>query len=304
MIDDTALIDLLQEYFCKKLAQKLDIPFESFHTIMLIGSSVQPETMSSKSDIDVVVFIEDHWAERPANFKAGMQTLYKNQRKKIKLAVDIKIYTLCSFRNELYHDSLTRVFAILNAYRIIYSADNTVTEIIIDGNNRMNDCVELSIDHLKRMNVALEIKNLKNYFNNARSALQSERIRDNGLLLQLRLFEYMKEFIVQFQLICYAMDLKKGIQDHEIAPFVKNLMVFQNTDGTRLLDPGKYLLDSRVKELLTHINMEIFHSKPDLIAGINSLFDCINAAFIRQTGSPLLTDQENYEYFSYFKMNV
>ena len=300
MFSNKELVSISHKYLKNKISNKLNIEIDSIHTIIKIGSCVYPITMRKKSDIDLVYFLEDKNLDCPKIFKAGYQTNSINyQQKVLTIPIDVKLYSIASFREEMYHGSLTRAFAILNAFKIIYSKDNTIRKIISDAEKRIYLTVNLTKDNLKKLNIPDEMKNIENYFNDALSVLLSEKIKDNLILINLRLFEYLKDFIIQFQRILLAIDIQNQSNLNNINAYIRNLIVFKNSDGTRLLDHKKYLLDSRVKTSLKDLNSIFMKSDSFSIQQlIASIFNCISSSFFKHTGYSLLRTTKHYEYFS------
>jgi hypothetical protein len=301
MLSDETIIDISTDYFKNVISKKLQLKIKSIHTIMLIGSCVQPLTMRKKSDIDLVFFLDDDYFDSPKNFKALYQTnVVKHNKKEINLAVDIKLYSLSSFQQEMYHDSLTRVFAILNAYKIIYSENSFVQDTLMDATERMDLSIQLGKEQLEKIDIVAEVENLENYFNDALSVLLSEKLKTNLALSYLRLYEYLKEFIVQYQRVLFAKDIQRNCNTKLMNEHIKNLLVFKNSDGTRLLDANKYVVDERVKILVANLHKAL--EKSGTISFdklVNSLFGCINDAFKKDIGYSILNDKKRYAYFSY-----
>lgn len=306
ILSDNDLIYISQHSLKNKISEKLNITFDSFHTIMLIGSCVFPETMSDRSDLDIVLFLHDDVITHPGSFKAGVQTNTSGSTNgDNQLQVDAKIYTLSSFKNEMYHGSLTRVFAILNAFRIISAKNDYIINILSDAKERFDIYINLTIDQLAKIAIPNEISNLENYFRDARAKLDSGKIRTNYMLINLKLFEYLKEFIIQYQYILFAIDIQKNENQDKIREAIKNLLVFKNTDGTRLLDHTKYFVDKRIISFLSGINTILDEKRAiDYKTKINLIFNLMNAEFVKYTGSSLINNKSEYQYFSTIKIDA
>lgn len=279
----------LIEMHSRKIIPELD-------AIIIIGSSVFKETRRKKSDLDLVFLIEDN--NNQELYKADYQLNripYENNL--LAARFDIKIYTVNTFKKELYEDSLTKVFAILNAYKIIHSLSGAAEDIIATAAERMNENVLAARSHLEIIDIKTELLNLKNYFSEGREILLSEKISSNYTLLNLRLNEYLKDFLIQLQQLLFASDLQNKIGNTQLNSLVKNLLVFANNDGTRLLDENKYLIDARVNAVLEQLNL-VLNANEDMSFKITESFNLINQAFLNYFATPVISSiDEPFEYF-------
>ncbi|WP_139298258.1 hypothetical protein [Pedobacter hartonius] len=98
--------------------------------------------MRKSSDLDLVVLVEDLLLNNPQDFLAHFMISHVEYNgEEINFPMDIQIYTISSFRKEMYYGSLTRVFAVLNAFQIIYAEDDCAKQIIADADQRLNNTI-------------------------------------------------------------------------------------------------------------------------------------------------------------------
>lgn len=304
MLSDQQIILISNNYLRNAVSLETNTAIDYIHTIMIIGSYCQPLTIRKNSDIDLIFILDDKYFENYNDFKINYSTNFiVYEDKQITLPIDIKAYSISSFRKEMYHGSLTRVFAITNAYRILCKENDSIEEILLDAEERLNICVKETKKTLSSLNTEYEISNLSNYFNDSLSNLLSEKLDSNTILVQLRFHEYLKDLLVQFQKILFSTDIKNIKNTFKLDECIKNFLIFKNIDGTRLIDFNKYFIDVRFKQLLDDLNAILSHKYGGPYRNIiNESYKCIDNAFITYIGYSLANSKSHYKYFSYMSI--
>ncbi|WP_139298259.1 hypothetical protein [Pedobacter hartonius] len=148
------------------------------------------------------------------------------------------------------------------------------------------------------------MKNTEAYFNYAHSIILEEKIQQNSLLIYLQFSEYVKELLVQFQYVLFASDLQKNINSENIHVAVKNMTIFRNADGTRLLNFNKYFVDQRVIKLLDEINNVLKDNQKVMVERFDIVFGLINDAFFTYTDYVIARKTNRYEYYRILKFDM
>ncbi|WP_158795504.1 hypothetical protein [Pedobacter sp. L105] len=261
--------------------------------------------MRKSSDLDLVVLVEDVLLNNPQDFLAHFLISHVEYNgEEINFPMDIQVYTISSFRKEMYYGSLTRVFAVLNAFQIIYAEDDCAKQIINDADQRLNNTIQFVINDIARLDIPQVMKNTEAYFNYAHLIILEEKIQQNSLLIYLQFSEYVKELLIQFQYVLFADDLQKNINSENMHVAVKNMTIFRNTDGTRLLNFNKYFVDQRVIKLLDDINKVLKNNQKVIVERFDLVFDIINDAFFTYTNYAIARKIERYKYFRILKFDL
>lgn len=275
-----------------------DKPIEA---IILYGSNAQPETLRKGSDLDLKVIV------RPDQFDDDFKYLYSNNQYQFGeelIEVEVKYYTPESFRKELLFGSFTRLFALLNAYAVLDDRTGFTTEIIEQAHHRMDEIVAEVRLSLAQLDIPAEITNLKNYMSKSYDSLRSEKLRSNRLGLGLRLFEYSKHFIVQFERLSFAQKLQNQEDDPILNTYVKNMLMFQQADGNRLLDYRKYKMEDKIITLIDNVN-NLIQSSEDLCNTVLLIYDYFDQFFYDTFKTPLLIDENKMnEFFTFQTVGV
>lgn len=289
-VTNNQVIDLLPEL--------KDKPIEA---IILYGSNAQPETMRKGSDLDLkIIFSLDQ-------FDDEFKYLYSNNHYRIGddiVEVELKYYTPESFRKEMLFGSFTRLFALLNAYSVLDDQTGKTSTVINQAHERMNEIISEVRMSLTQVDISKEITNLRNYMSKSYHSLLSEKLRSNRLGLGLRLFEYSKHFIVQYERLSFAQQLQNNVDDPMLDVYMKNILMFQQPDGNRLLDYRKYKMDSAITTLITTVN-ELIQSSEDLVNMPTSIYGFFDKIFHDTFGTPLLIDdRKKNEFFTFQTVGV
>jgi hypothetical protein len=269
--------------------------------IILYGSNAQPETMRKGSDLDLKIIVALD------QFDDEFKYLYSNNHYCIgddMVEVELKYYTPESFRKEMLFGSFTRLFALLNAYSVLDDQTGNTTTVINQAHERMDEIISEVRISLTQVNISKEITNLRNYMSKSYHSLLSEKLRNNRLGLGLRLFEYSKHFIVQYERLSFAWQLQNNVDDPLLDVYMKNMLMFQQPDGNRLLDYRKYKMDSAIITLITTVN-ELIQSSEDLLNMPISIYGFFDEIFHDTFGTPLLIDDSNKnEFFTFQTVGV
>lgn len=271
-----------------------DKPIEA---IILYGSNAQPETLRKGSDLDLKVII------KLDQFDDDFKYLYSNNQYRFgedTIEVELKYYTPESFRKELLFGSFTRLFALLNAYAVLDDQTGSATETIHHAQQRMDEIVAEVRLSLAQLDIPTEITNLKNYMSKSFDSLQSEKLRSNRLGLGLRLFEYSKHFIIQFERLSFAQQLQNDVDEPMLDTYIKNMLMFQQTDGNRLLDYRKYQMEDKIITLIDHTN-HLIQSSEDLCDTVLLIYDYFDQLFYDTFKTPLLIDKDKKNEFFTFQ---
>lgn len=296
-LSDQEIIDISENYLRGRIESLIGFEIPNLESVLIIGSAVVPETIRRKSDLDLIFVLDDVCTGISKQFKYGYQTALKNGC----LPVDVLIYSVSSFDQELCWGSLTRTFAVLNAYKVLHSLNGKVEIILENAEERIRLSIEELKKHLASLDIAEEMKNLQNYFGIALSVLSSEKTRDNYLLVELRFIEFLKEMLIQYKQCLYASDIQSGLNNEQLNVCIRNFLIFRNYDGTRLLDPNKYYVDPRVFLLHNTLN-EIIRTSKNQSECIQRIFAETNISFQRDVGYPLFIKNGIQEYFKAYKI--
>lgn len=296
IMSDEEIVAISRRSIFKRLRELLPSKIPPLTAVILIGSSVQPATRRTHSDFDLVFVVDNEPKCDDENIKINFQTRHSLDGTGSHW-FDIKVYTEKGFRLEMLFGSLTRLFAVLNAYKILWQQSNVAGNILVQGEARMQACIREACDQLAAIDIEKERIVISNYFTEALSALNSEKIRHNTILVQLRFFEFLKQFIVQFQRILFALKIQNGHhQEGSLDEYLKNLLVFNNWDGTRLLDENKYPIEPRVFQLMKKIN-HVLSGRLNWHQKIQKVFSILDYYFHKHSGRPLLISfDQSYEF--------
>lgn len=296
VLHDKEILEIAFNTLRVKIQESTRQAMPAIESVVLIGSCVYPETTRKNSDIDLVLLVEDGFAGNFQEFKMNYRFPLDYPGNPAETpGIDALVYTVTSFKNEMAFGSLTRVFAILNAFRVLHSQNQLVEAILTLAEQRMQASVDLAKEELSQLSIDWELENLRNYYEVALSVLTSEKTSSDHLLVHLRLSEYLKELIIQFQRLVFASDIQQGRLNETLNRSIRNLLVFNNADGTRLLNPRKYYMDPRVIAFIRSMNA-ILSENNDLHLEIYSLFTEIDKAFVRQLNTSL-SEKENKKPF-------
>lgn len=296
IINDQVYIDIAKNITIDKAYTFFSKKEPKILSVILYGSSAQPTTRHKASDIDIIVIIEDSELPLQEKFKFCYQNKVKTD------LVDIKYYTEASFKKELYTGSFTRLFALLNAYRIIFDLNNQAKEIIKSAWVRMDTIVKKTEKDFALTDINQEAVTMQNYFSNIYNALNSEKLKDNELAINVSLFESCKLWLVQFQKLLFSKDLQSNPGLKIEKQLIMNLLLLNQTDGSRLLNYDKYMFDPRIKIIVEDINTTIKLSIPTRLK-VSAIYNILNDNFVHYFSIVLLDiNKPDKAYYSFQKI--
>jgi len=263
-------------------------------SVILYGSSSQPETRHQKSDIDLMVVLDIEGMHND-DFKFCFIT--QTDVNGVNVIVDIKYYTKESLQKELFKGSFTRLFALLNAYAIHYDENNIAENIISKSWERMDLIIKKTTQDFSLMNIQKEILDMQWYFTNVYSSLKSSKLKGNHFAISVSLFHECKFWLVQFHKVLFAKELENNEKVNRT--YLTNLIMLNQHDGSRLLNYTKYDLDPRITKIIIELN-HILEENTKKRNTVEKVFDVLNTAFKFYLDKPLLLNQSSHlPYYSF-----
>jgi hypothetical protein len=234
------------EYFEREVLLE-SLKVKDFHAIILIGSFAYPEFARPNSDIDIIGVCKSKQVRH-------FTKIIKRPDNKI---LELRVMSDDDFRRFILKCELPKLFAFIRGYSFILENNNShqIKSYVEIGINRYKtDSFKLAC-LLKELDFKSEILGARLQLTDAFSYINNSRIKNNSLLIYLRIAEILKDFITHYWKLTLIQELQEvqriDFDFHKkILEDIGLFRVFSDVKGSRILDYEKYSIKDEIAKII------------------------------------------------------
>lgn len=213
----------------------------------IVGSSLRPEFMHVRSDIDLYFIVKPRFGQSTRVDVRGW-----TESNSVENRIE---YTVCCFEtyiSKITSGELTLPFALVLGYSNVAGEPELFTVLHSLSVKRFNVLFEKFISDHKNISFDEEFSKLITFINDLISTLDIERLKTNKILHFAKCTFLLKCLIINYYKLTL---LRKSNAGNEIPFAIKASFFMINEERSfRLFDFEKYELDPSVEELIRNIN--------------------------------------------------